>query len=69
MATKDKKPEVNVVSKAEIKEVKRVGDVILEQKFVTDAAGIKTVYTKKRMNSGIIMETYGDQDGRPTDSK
>ena len=68
MATKDKKPEVNVVSKVELKADPVKLDVkILEQKlFRNPYNGAVSTWTKKRESNGSISETYGEQDGRAT---
>mgnify|MGYP003645822850 CR=1 FL=1 len=70
MATK--KPEVkDVVSKEELKEVVYKPDEIIEQKLdqVGSTGGMPSTYTKKKLHSGAIMETYGEQDGRPNTDK
>jgi len=71
MATKDKKPERNVVSKAELKEVVKKRDKILEQKAsqVGTSGGMPSTYTKLKLSSGAILETYGEGYGRATNSK
>ena len=71
MATKDKKPERNVVSKAELKEVVKERDKILEQKAsqVGTSGGMPSTYTKLKLSSGAILETYGEGYGRATNSK
>lgn len=71
MATKDKKPERNVVSKAELKEVVKERDKILEQKAaqVGSSGGMPSTYTKLKLSSGAILETYGEGYGRANNSK
>lgn len=72
MATKDKKVnEKNIVSKAEIKEVIREPDKIMEQKKdqVGSSGGIPGTYTKIKLSSGAILETFGEGYGRPDNSK
>jgi len=71
MATKDKKPERNVVSKAELKEVVKERDKILEQKEkqVGTSGGMPSTYTKIKLSSGAILETFGEGYGRATNSK
>jgi hypothetical protein len=70
MATKDKKPEVDVISKEELKDVVHKEEII-EQKAdqVGSSGGRPSTYTKKKLHSGAIMETYGEQDGRPDTGK
>jgi len=66
------KPEVkDIVSKEELKEVVYKQDEIIEQKIdqVGSTGGIPSTYTKKKLHSGAIMETYGEQDGRPDTDK
>jgi len=72
MAIKDKKPdERNVVSKAELKEVKKEPDKIMEQKKdqVGSSGGMPGTYTKIKLSSGAILETFGEGYGRPDNSK
>ena len=71
MATKNKPPERNVVSKAELKDVVKERDKILEQKEdqVGSSGGIPGTYTKIRLSSGAILETFGEGYGRATNSK
>jgi|13_taG_2_1085334.scaffolds.fasta_scaffold02566_5 hypothetical protein len=71
MATKDKKPERNVVSKAELKDVVKERDKILEQKEdqVGSSGGVPGTYTKIRLSSGAILETFGEGYGRATNSR
>jgi uncharacterized Fe-S cluster-containing protein len=72
MATKDSKSEVkDVISKEELKEVVYKEDEILEQKLdqVGSTGGMPSTYTKKKLHSGAIVETYGEQDGRPDTDK
>ena len=71
MATKDKKPERNIVSKAELKEVVKEQDKILEQKAdqVGSSGGIPGTYTKIKLSSGAILETFGEGYGRATNRK
>jgi hypothetical protein len=71
MTTKDKKPERNIVSKAELKEVVKERDQILEQKGeqVGSSGGMPSTYTKLKLSSGAILETFGEGYGRATNSK
>ena len=74
MATKEKKPEpevVDIIAKEELIEVVRKEDEILEQKLnqVGSSGGVPSTWTKKRLNSGAITETFGEQDGRPDTDK
>ena len=71
MATKDKKPERDIVSKAELKEVVKERDKILEQKAdqVGSSGGMPATYTKIKLSSGAILETFGEGYGRATNDK
>jgi hypothetical protein len=68
---KEKKPVRDIVSKEELKEVVKKEDEILEQKLnqVGSSGGVPSTWTKKRLNSGAITETFGEQDGRPDTDK
>tara|TARA_B100000029_G_scaffold456440_1_gene484446 strand:+ start:1098 stop:1289 length:192 start_codon:yes stop_codon:yes gene_type:complete len=62
MATKAKAKEKSIVSKEELKEVVIKQPEILEQKAgqVGTSGGMPATYTKKRLNSGAILETFGE---------
>ena len=68
---KDKKPVKDIVSKEELKEVVYKQDEILEQKLdqVGSSGGVPSTWTKKRLHSGAIQETFGEQNGRPNTGK
>jgi|SaaInlV_165m_DNA_1040744.scaffolds.fasta_scaffold181034_2 hypothetical protein len=69
--TKEKKPIRDIVSKEELKEVVHKPDEILEQKLdqVGSSGGVPSTWTKKRLHSGAIQETFGERDGRPNTGK
>tara|TARA_R100001530_G_scaffold3820_2_gene5486 strand:+ start:14392 stop:14610 length:219 start_codon:yes stop_codon:yes gene_type:complete len=69
--TKSKKPEKNIISKEELKDVVHKPDEILEQKLdqVGSSGGVPSTWTKKRLHSGAIQETFGERDGRPNTGK
>lgn len=75
MATKDKKPEkdsrydkVDIKLKSELKQGVVKEDVILEQKknVIGSSGGLPSTYTKIRLNSGAIKETFGERYGPAT---
>tara|TARA_B100001142_G_C14312797_1_gene647274 strand:+ start:532 stop:732 length:201 start_codon:yes stop_codon:yes gene_type:complete len=60
--SKEKKPEKNIVSKAELKEVVIEQPKVLEREAskVGSTGGMPSTYTKKRLNSGAILESFGE---------
>ena len=70
MATKPNKkkkkvPETNVTSKTQFKDVDRTMEVMEQRAGVATKNGLPSTYTKIKLPSGTIKESYGERYGKP----
>ena len=69
MATKPskqkKKPENSITSKAQFKDVARTMEIMEQKAGVATKNGLPSTYTKIKLPSGTIKESYGERYGKP----
>jgi hypothetical protein len=69
MATKPskqkKKPENSITSKTQFKDVERNFEVLEQKAGVATKNGLPSTYTKIKLPSGTIKESYGERYGKP----
>lgn len=72
MATKPskqkKKPENSITSKAQFKDVDRTMEIMEQKAGVATKNGLPSTYTKIKLPSGTIKESYGERYGKPDNS-
>ena len=65
---KKKAPENSVTSKTQCKEVDRTMEVMEQRAGVATKNGLPSTYTKIKLPSGTIKESYGERYGKPDNS-
>ena len=65
---KKKAPETSVTSKTQFKEVDRTMEVMEQKAGVATVNGLPSTYTKIKLPSGTIKESYGERYGKPDNS-
>ena len=65
---KEKAPETSVTSKTQFKEVDRTIEVMEQKAGVATVNGLPSTYTKIKLPSGTIKESYGERYGKPNNS-
>ena len=72
MATKPskqkKKPENSITSKTQFKVVDRTMEIVEQRAGVATKNGLPSTYTKIKLPSGTIKESYGERYGKPNNS-
>ena len=62
---KNKVPENSITSKTQFKEVDRTMEVMEQKANVATVNGLPSTYTKIKLPSGTIKESYGERYGKP----
>ena len=65
---KKKAPENSITSKAQFKDVDRTMEVMEQKAGVATVNGLPSTYTKIKLPSGTIKESYGERYGKPNNS-
>ena len=65
---KKKAPENSITSKAQFKDVDRTMEVMEQRAGVATKNGLPSTYTKIKLPSGTIKESYGERYGKPDNS-
>ena len=65
---KKKKAETSVTSKTQFKEVDRTMEIMEQKSGVATKNGLPSTYTKIKLPSGTIKESYGERYGKPNNS-
>ena len=65
---KKKKAETSVTSKTQFKEVDRTMEIMEQRAGVATKNGLPSTYTKIKLPSGTIKESYGERYGKPDNS-
>ncbi len=65
---KKKTPETSVTSKTQFKDVDRTMEVVEQRAGVATKNGLPSTYTKIKLTSGTIKESYGERYGKPDNS-
>ena len=65
---KKKAPENSITSKTQFKEVDRTMEVMEQRAGVATKNGLPSTYTKIKLPSGTIKESYGERYGKPNNS-
>ena len=65
---KKKAPENSVTSKTQFKEVDRTFEILEQKAGVATTGGLPSTYTKIKLPSGSIKESYGERYGKPDNS-
>jgi len=65
---KEKAPENSVTSKTQFKEVDRTFEILEQKVGVATKDGLPSTYTKIKLPSGTIKESYGERYGKPNNS-
>ena len=65
---KKKAPETSVTSKTQFKEVDRTMEIVEQRAGVATKNGLPSTYTKIKLPSGTIKESYGERYGQPDNS-
>ena len=73
MATKPNKkkkkvPETSVTSKTQFKDVDRTMEIMEQRAGIATKNGLPSTYTKIKLPSGTIKESYGERYGKPDNS-
>ena len=73
MATKPNKkqkkaPENSITSKTQFKDVDRTMEIVEQRAGVATKNGLPSTYTKIKLPSGTIKESYGERYGKPNNS-
>ena len=73
MATKPNKkkkkvPENSITSKAQFKDVDRTMEIMEQRAGIATKNGLPSTYTKIKLPSGTIKESYGERYGKPDNS-
>ena len=63
-----KKPENIITSKAQFKDVDRTMEIMEQKAGVATKNGLPSTYTKIKLPSGTIKESYGERYGKPNNS-
>ena len=62
---KKKAPENSITSKTQFKDVDRTMEVMEQRAGVATKNGLPSTYTKIKLPSGTIKESYGERYGKP----
>jgi len=65
---KKKKPETSITSKAQFKDVDRTMEIMEQRAGIATKNGLPSTYTKIKLPSGTIKESYGERYGKPNNS-
>ena len=65
---KKKAPETSITSKTQFKDVDRTMEIIEQRAGVATKDGLPSTYTKIKLPSGTIKESYGERYGKPDNS-
>jgi|TARA_R110002050_G_C8615126_1_gene486926 hypothetical protein len=65
---KKKAPENSITSKTQFKDVDRTMEVMEQRAGVATKNGLPSTYTKIKLPSGTIKESYGERYGKPDNS-
>ena len=65
---KEKAPETSITSKAQFKDVDRTMEFMEQRAGVATKNGLPSTYTKIKLPSGTIKESYGERYGKPNNS-
>jgi hypothetical protein len=65
---KKKAPETSVTSKTQFKDVDRTMEFLEQKAGVATKNGLPSTYTKIKLPSGTIKESYGERYGKPDNS-
>ena len=65
---KTKAPETSITSKTQFKDVDRTMEIIEQRAGVATKDGLPSTYTKIKLPSGTIKESYGERYGKPNNS-
>ena len=65
---KKKAPETNVTSKTQFKDVDRTMEFMEQKAGMATKGGLPSTYTKIKLPSGTIKESYGERYGKPDNS-
>jgi len=65
---KKKKVETSITSKTQFKEVDRTMEIVEQRAGVATKNGLPSTYTKIKLPSGTIKESYGERYGKPNNS-
>ena len=65
---KKKAPENSITSKTQFKDVDRTMEVMEQRAGVATKNGLPSTYTKIKLPSGTIKESYGERYGKPNNS-
>ena len=65
---KKKAPETSVTSKTQFKDVDRTMEIMEQRAGIATKNGLPSTYTKIKLPSGTIKESYGERYGKPNNS-
>ena len=65
---KEKAPETSVTSKPQFKEVDSTMEIVEQKAGMATKGGLPSTYTKIKLPSGSIKESYGERYGKPDNS-
>jgi hypothetical protein len=65
---KKKAPETSVTSKTQFKNVDRTMEFMEQRAGIATKNGLPSTYTKIKLPSGTIKESYGERYGKPDNS-
>ena len=65
---KEKAPETSITSKTQFKDVERTFEVLEQKAGMATKGGLPSTYTKIKLPSGTIKESYGERYGKPNNS-
>ena len=65
---KKKAPENSITSKTQFKDVDRTMEIVEQRAGVATKNGLPSTYTKIKLPSGTIKESYGERYGKPNNS-
>jgi len=65
---KKKAPENSITSKTQFKDIDRTMEVMEQRAGVATKNGLPSTYTKIKLPSGTIKESYGERYGKPDNS-
>ena len=65
---KEKAPENSITSKTQFKDVERTFEVLEQKASMATKGGLPSTYTKIKLPSGTIKESYGERYGKPNNS-
>ena len=62
---KEKAPETSITSKTQFKDVDRTMEIMEQIAGIATKNGLTSTYTKIKLPSGTIKESYGERYGKP----